>query len=179
MQAKPLLLGLEGCDSESQSPNLFDVEEPSGEYKLDMSLPFSRMVAAELVDLSGSKKGYEVKERLTAWGPVIAFFGVVVGNRGFATCLYLYTADYFHLLAQIPFYRRRCAVTFFTVLDRRYLVRQGSGVPRQAGTAGARQDRPRGVDPRQQAQKSEPMHPGDRGGDCVKKQLFMYEPFPP
>ncbi|CAM9116440.1 unnamed protein product [Pylaiella littoralis] len=60
-RAKPLLLGLEGCDSESQSPNLFDVEEPSGEYKLDMSLPFSRMVAAELVDLSGSKKGYEIE----------------------------------------------------------------------------------------------------------------------
>lgn len=56
----PLILGLEGCDCESDSLNLFDVEEPSGEYKLDMSLPYSRMVASELLSLSESKKGHEV-----------------------------------------------------------------------------------------------------------------------
>lgn len=59
-QVNPLLLGLEGCDCESDSPSLFDMDEPSGEYKLDMSLPYSRMVASELVALSASKKGFEV-----------------------------------------------------------------------------------------------------------------------
>ncbi|CAM9221678.1 unnamed protein product, partial [Ectocarpus sp. 8 AP-2014] len=57
----PLILGLEGCDCESDSLNLFDVEEPSGEYKLDMSLPYSRMLASELLSLSESKKGYEIE----------------------------------------------------------------------------------------------------------------------
>lgn len=59
-QMTPLLLGLEGCDCESDSPYLFDVDEPSGEYKLDMSLPYSRMVASELVAMSEAKKGFEV-----------------------------------------------------------------------------------------------------------------------
>ena len=61
IQPSPLLLGLHGCDSESDSPNLFDVEEPTGEYKLDMSQPYSRMVASELLALSETKAGYEVR----------------------------------------------------------------------------------------------------------------------
>ncbi|CAM9291885.1 unnamed protein product [Ectocarpus fasciculatus] len=60
-KVSPLILGLEGCDCESDSLNLFDVEEPSGEYKLDMSLPYSRMVASELLSLSESKKGHEIE----------------------------------------------------------------------------------------------------------------------
>eukprot|EP00752_Nemacystus_decipiens_P005020 g4560.t1 len=60
-KVRPLLLGLEGCDCESDSPSLFDVDEPSGEYKLDMSLPYSRMVASELVALSATKKGFEIE----------------------------------------------------------------------------------------------------------------------
>ena len=71
-QPSPLLLGLHGCDSESDSPNLFDVEEPTGEYKLDMVMPYARMVASELVALSEAKKGYEVFTSITALicGPV-------------------------------------------------------------------------------------------------------------
>lgn len=72
-QVSPLLLRLEGCDCESDSPHLFDVDEPSGEYKLDMSLPYSRMVASELVALSQSKKGFEVTT-----GAVGVFSAVVV-----------------------------------------------------------------------------------------------------
>lgn len=64
----PLILGLEGCDCESDSLNLFDVEEPSGEYKLDMSLPYSRMLASELLSLSESKKGHEVTKLYTVGG---------------------------------------------------------------------------------------------------------------
>lgn len=59
-QPRPLLLGLSCCDSESDAPGLFDMAEPSGEYKLDMSLPYSRMLASELLYLSEAKKGHEV-----------------------------------------------------------------------------------------------------------------------
>lgn len=59
-QAPQLLLVLSGCNSESDSPGLFDPAEPTGEYKLDMSLPYSRMVLSELLALSEEKKGYEV-----------------------------------------------------------------------------------------------------------------------
>ncbi|CAN0352207.1 unnamed protein product, partial [Scytosiphon promiscuus] len=52
-----LLLGIQGCDCDSDSPSLFDADEPSGEYKLDMSLPYSRMVVSEILTLSESKKG--------------------------------------------------------------------------------------------------------------------------
>ncbi|CAM9343850.1 unnamed protein product, partial [Scytosiphon promiscuus] len=57
----PLLLGIQGCDCDSDSPSLFDVDEPSGEYKLDMSLPYSRMVVSEILALSESKKGHEIE----------------------------------------------------------------------------------------------------------------------
>lgn len=60
-QVPPLLLVLSDCDSGSNSPGLFDPGEPTGEYKLDMSLPYSRMVTSELLALSEEKKGYEVR----------------------------------------------------------------------------------------------------------------------
>lgn len=60
-QVSPLLLGIQGCDCDSDSPCLFDVDEPSGEYKLDMSLPYSRMVVSEILALSESKRGHEVR----------------------------------------------------------------------------------------------------------------------
>lgn len=61
-QASALLLDLAGCDWESDSPGLFDPADPTGEYKLDASLPYSRMVISELLAISEVKKGYEVRE---------------------------------------------------------------------------------------------------------------------
>lgn len=43
---------------------MFDVEEPTGKYKLNMSLPYSRMLVSELIALSEAKKGYEVSRAL-------------------------------------------------------------------------------------------------------------------
>ncbi len=88
-QVNPLLLELEGCDCESDSPHLFNVDEPSGEYKLDLSLPYSRMVASELLALSESKKGYEVRTH----GEGAKYMS---GNSSYSTCSTAVRHNYRH-----------------------------------------------------------------------------------
>lgn len=69
--------------------------EPTGEYKLDMSLPYSRMLASELLYLSEAKKGHEVggicfamTVAAAAYFPFIIRH--VIANLGAATHIYAY-----------------------------------------------------------------------------------------
>ncbi|CAM9374928.1 unnamed protein product, partial [Discosporangium mesarthrocarpum] len=54
-----LILSLSNCDVDSDTPDLFDPSQPTGEYRLDVSLPYSRMVVSELVERAETKTGYE------------------------------------------------------------------------------------------------------------------------
>ncbi|CAM9188432.1 unnamed protein product [Choristocarpus tenellus] len=55
-----LIVSLSNCDTETEIAGLFNCTQPSGEYRLDASLPYSRMVVSELIEMAENKKGFEI-----------------------------------------------------------------------------------------------------------------------
>ena len=45
-------LSLRQCDTSLEDPDLFDSDEPGGDYRLDLSKPYDRMVCVELVQIA-------------------------------------------------------------------------------------------------------------------------------
>ncbi|GMH77693.1 hypothetical protein TL16_g07497 [Triparma laevis f. inornata] len=52
-----LLIQINNCDCEFEDASLFDPVEPANNYNLDMTLPYSRMVASELLRMANERPG--------------------------------------------------------------------------------------------------------------------------
>ena len=55
IERDPLHISLRQCDTTVAGPRLFDKEEPQGTYHLDLTKPFDRMIALELVNLATTR----------------------------------------------------------------------------------------------------------------------------
>ncbi|CAM9606226.1 unnamed protein product, partial [Phaeothamnion confervicola] len=57
--SRVLKVSMSNCNCDVDPPGLFNAIQPTGEYCLDMSLPYSRMVVRELIALAETKQGFE------------------------------------------------------------------------------------------------------------------------
>lgn len=57
-----LHISIANCDVDTKTPDLFDPIEPTGRYVLDMTTPYARMVAAELLRLAKTRMGANFKK---------------------------------------------------------------------------------------------------------------------
>ncbi len=61
----PLIISMESCGAESQTPDAFDVMHPAGTYALDLSLEYDRVVVRKLVQIALSGEGEFIMPSIT------------------------------------------------------------------------------------------------------------------